>query len=208
MWWTKKRRMTASCGLAVLSVVFALIRRSAPCALAAAAMMVSFFGDALLAGVPGRLAQIRNRLVKGGLVFLAAHLLYISALVIASGRSLPALLPSAAPFLALALALTALHGALFYFRPRAAAPRSFFWAASAYLMTAGVHAAFAAATAAVTGGYALNAAGAALFFLSDAILLAGKYGAVGGDRATDPIWFTYAPAQLCILIGFFLGAGI
>ena len=69
----------------------------------------------------------------------------------------------------------------------------------------GVHAAAAVAMCARSGGvYALNVAGALLFYLSDAILLAGKYGAIRGKRVPLLIWLTYVPAQLCLMLGFFL----
>ena len=72
-------------------------------------------------------------------------------------------------------------------------------------MTAGLHGAAAVCVCAQTGGhFALNVAGAALFYLSDAVLLARKYGAVGGKYTTALIWLTYVPAQLCLMLGFFL----
>lgn len=202
----KKTITTAvSCALTVLALALALIRRSPWCLIAAAAMAVSTLGDAVLAGVPGRLAKIKNRFVKGGLVFFAAHLLYILALAVSAGKS-AAEIPKHFPLpFALFLILTAFHGAFFYFRSRSPLPVPFFAATSAYLMTVGVHAAAAFAAFGRAGGaYALNAAGALLFYLSDAILLAAKYGALRGKLPGVLIWITYAPAQLCLILGFFL----
>lgn len=197
--------MAVSLALTVLAVALALIRRTPWCLIAAAAMAVSTLGDAVLAGAPGRLAKIKNRFVKGGIVFFAAHLLYILALAVSAGKS-AAEIPKRFPLpFALFLILTAFHGAFFYFRSRSPLPVPFFAATSAYLMTVGVHAAAAFAAFGRAGGaYALNAAGALLFYLSDAILLAAKYGALRGKLPGVLIWITYAPAQLCLILGFFL----
>ena len=205
MWLTKQRKMIISGGLTVCSVVLALLSRSLPCYLAALAMMASTVGDALLAGYPGCLAEVRNKLVKGALAFFAAHILYICTLLVSYGKSIPALLPRFALPFVLFLALTVLHGLLFYSRGNSGFPTGLFTAASFYLLTVGIHAA-----AAVTvygqagGGYLLSAAGAILFFLSDAVLLARKYGAVRGKYVTAVIWLTYVPAQLCLITGIFL----
>ena len=69
----------------------------------------------------------------------------------------------------------------------------------------GIHAASAVTVYGQAGGsYLLNAAGAILFYLSDAILLARKYGAVRGKNVTALIWITYVPAQICLITGIFL----
>ena len=221
---TKKRKMTISGGLTAFAVVLAVLSRSSCCYLAALAMGISTLGDALLAGYP---ECIENKLAKGGLAFLAAHILYICTLFVSYWKSIPALLPRfALPFVlflaltgksipallprfalpfVLFLALTVLHGLLFYSRGNSGFSTGLFTAASFYLLTVGIHAA-----AAVTvygqagGGYLLSAAGAILFFLSDAVLLARKYGAVRGKYVTAVIWLTYVPAQLCLITGIFL----
>ncbi|MBR6184694.1 MAG: hypothetical protein IKQ41_00355 [Clostridia bacterium] len=202
---TKRIKILISGSLFVLSAVLALLAGKLSCALAALAMGVSAVGDALLAGYPGCFAEIKNRLTKGGLVFLAAHILYILALIASTGKSARALLPDFARPFSLFFGLTALHGALFYFRARSPVPRAFFAAAFFYLLTAGAHAAAAIAVFGQSGGgYALNVAGTLLFYLSDAILLARKYGAVQGKRVSSLIWCTYVPSQLCLIIGFYL----
>ena len=205
MEWTKQRKMMISCGLTLLSAVLALLGRTRSCTLAALAMGACTLADALLAGFPGCFADIKNRLIKGGAVFFAAHLLYIRALCIASGEDCRALLPAFWFPFAVFLALTILHARLFFFRTASPVSRSFFAAGFLYLSTVGAHAALAAALCAKSGGrYALNAAGALLFYLSDAVLLARKYGAVRGRRVTDMIWLTYIPSQLCLMAGFYL----
>ena len=197
--------MIISGGLTGLSLVLALLARRPSCWLAALAMAVSSVGDGLLAGHPRCFASVRNKLTKGGIVFLAAHVLYIAALVLASGQRLETLLPRFQGPFAVFAALTALHGALYFFPKRARPPLTFFVAAFFYLLTAGVHGAAAFCVFGQTGGkFLLNAVGAALFFLSDAALLARKYGAISGERATDFIWLTYVPAQLCLMLGFYL----
>ena len=199
---TKKRKMTISGGLTAFAVVLAVLSRSSCCYLAALAMGISTLGDALLAGYP---ECVENKLVKGALAFFAAHILYICTLLVSYGKSIPALLPRFALPFVLFLALTVLHGLLFYSRGNSGFSTGLFTAASFYLLTVGIHAA-----AAVTvygqagGGYLLSAAGAILFFLSDAILLARKYGAVRGKYVTAVIWLTYVPAQLCLITGIFL----
>ncbi len=201
---TKKITMSISGALTALAVVLALLGRRLPCTLAAAAMAVSTLGDALLAGFPGCFADIKNRLVKGGLVFFAAHILYILAFIAASGRDVPVLLPRFALPFAVFLILTAAHGALFYFRAHSPMPRPMFAAAFLYLLAVGVHASTAAAVFDLTGRHPLLIAGTLLFYLSDAILLAREYGAVRGKHISALVWITYAPAQLCLLIGFYL----
>lgn len=204
-WWTKERKVMISGGLTALSILLALLARRTSCALAALAMAISFVADALLAGFPGCFSTLRHRLTKGGLIFLAAHLVYILALIRASGRDVPTLLRSFAFPFALFFCLTALHGALFYFRFHSSVSRGFFVAAFLYLLTVGVHAAAAIAVYAPSGGwFALNVAGTLLFYLSDAILLGRKYGAIRGAGTTSLIWITYIPAQLCLILGFFL----
>ena len=199
---TKKRKMTISGGLTAFAVVLAVLSRSSCCYLAALAMGISTLGDALLAGYP---ECVENKLVKGALAFFAAHILYICTLLVSYGKSIPALLPRFALPFVLFLALTVLHGLLFYPRGNSGFSTGLFTAASFYLLTVGIHAA-----AAVTvygqagGGYLLSAAGAILFFLSDAVLLARKYGAVRGKYVTAVIWLTYVPAQLCLITGIFL----
>ena len=93
MWWTNPRKMTASVSLTVLALVLALLTRKPCCWLTALAMGVSTVGDGVLAGYPKLFTPVKNRLVKGGLIFLAAHFLYILALIMASGLEVPALLP-------------------------------------------------------------------------------------------------------------------
>lgn len=199
---TKKRKMTISGGLTAFAVVLAVLSRSSCCYLAALAMGISTLGDALLAGYP---ECVENKLVKGALAFFAAHILYICTLLVSYGKSIPALLPRFALPFVLFLALTVLHGLLFFSRGNSGFSTGLFTAASFYLLTVGIHAA-----AAVTvygqagGGYLLSAAGAILFFLSDAILLARKYGTVRGKYVTAVIWLTYVPAQLCLITGIFL----
>lgn len=199
---TKKRKMTISGGLTAFAVVLAVLSRSSCCYLAALAMGISTLGDALLAGYP---ECVENKLVKGALAFFAAHILYICTLLVSYGKSIPALLPRFALPFVLFLALTVFHGLLFYSRGNSGFSTGLFTAASFYLLTVGIHAA-----AAVTvygqagGGYLLSAAGAILFFLSDAVLLARKYGAVRGKYVTAVIWLTYVPAQLCLITGIFL----
>ena len=199
---TKKRKMTISGGLTAFAVVLAVLSRSSCCYLAALAMGISTLGDALLAGYP---ECVENKLVKGALAFFAAHILYICTLLVSYGKSIPALLPRFALPFVLFLALTVLHGLLFYSRGNSGFSTGLFTAASFYLLTVSIHAA-----AAVTvfgqagGGYLLSAAGAILFFLSDAVLLARKYGTVRGKYVTAVIWLTYVPAQLCLITGIFL----
>ena len=203
--WTKQKEMMLSGGLAVFSVLLALLAGRMCCWLAALAMGVSTLGDALLAGYPERFAGINHRLTKGGAVFLAAHILYMGALLVSFGKDALSLLPRFALPFALFFGLTVLHGAMFYVRVRSAVPRAFFAAAFFYLLTVGVHAALAfTLSGQAGGGYILNAAGAFLFYLSDAILLAGKFGAFHGKDTTGLVWLTYVPAQLCILAGLFL----
>ncbi|MBR0219244.1 MAG: hypothetical protein IJQ33_08590 [Clostridia bacterium] len=204
MQWTKQRKMMISGGLTVLSFVLALLARRPSCWLAALAMAVSSIGDGLLAGHPKCFAAIQNKLTKGGIVFLAAHILYIIALVLASGQRPETLLPHFWGPFAVFAALTVLHSALYFLPKHDRPPLAFFAAAFCYLLTVGTHgaAAFCAATQA-EGNFLLNAIGAALFFLSDASLLARKYGVIGGENVTDFIWLTYIPAQLCLLLGFY-----
>ena len=201
--------MMVSGGLTVLSVLLALLARRPSCWLAALAMGVSTLGDALLAGYPGRLEAKKNRLVRGGLAFFAAHLLYMLALLAAAGGNDSALRPHfALPFAAL-FCFTILYMALLTrrdFRGHSSAPRFFHAAAFLYLLTVGIHAAAAvSAFLHAGGGFVLHAAGALLFYLSDALVLARKYGAAHGKHLTALIWFTYVPAQLCLLVGFYLG---
>ncbi len=198
--------MFISGGLTVLSAVLALLARRPSCTLAALAMAVSSLGDAVLAGYPSCFGRVRDRLPKGGLIFWIAHLLYIRALVIASGGDASALLPRFALPCAFFLGLTVLHGLLFAKkRDGFPASRMLFVAAFLYLGTVGIHAAAAIAVSLHTGGgFLLNIAGSLLFYLSDAILLARKYGAVRGHWTTALIWLTYVPAQLCLLLGFYL----
>ena len=199
------RNMMISSGLSLLAVVFALIARHPWNWLAALAMLVSTLGDALLAGYPTCFKAVKDRLVKGGLIFVLAHLLYIAALIRLSGQTVPALLPSLwIPALVFAV-LTAVHGYLFYFRAASAEPKAFFAASTGYLLTVGLHAAMAVCVFTQKGGaLTLNVLGAALFFLSDAILLARKYVPTDEKRTSFLVWLTYAPAQLCLILGFFI----
>ena len=197
--------MMISGGMTLLAVILALIARKPWSWLAASAMAVSTVGDALLAGCPSFLQPVKDRLTKGGLVFFVAHCLYILALIRVSGQSAAALLPHFwGPCLVFVL-LAAGHGCLFYFRAASKAPRAFFAAASAYLLAVGLHAAAAVCVYSRTGGATiLNVLGAALFFLSDAILLARKYVPSDEKRTSFLVWATYVPAQLCLILGFFL----
>ena len=205
MWLTKQRKMIISGGLTLFSAVLALLARSLPCCLAALAMGTSTLGDALLAGYPGCFAEIENKLVKGAVAFFAAHILYICALFVSYGKDVPALLPHFVLPFSLFFVLTVLHGAFFYSRGGSAVSPAFFAAAFFYLLTVGIHAAAAFTVAGQSdGGYLLNAAGALLFYLSDAILLARKYGAIRGKYITALIWLTYVPAQLCLITGIYL----
>ncbi len=204
MRWTGQRKMMISAGLTVLSVTLTLLAGKPFSWLAALAMTVSSVGDGLLAGYPKCFASVQNKLKKGGFAFLAAHILYIAALVWGSGQRLDALLPHFWGPFAVFAALTALHGTLYFFPRHDRPPLSFFIAAFFYLLAAGVHAAAAfCVSGQARGKFFLNAAGAALFFFSDAILLARRYGAIGGKHVTDLIWITYAPAQLCLMLGFY-----
>ena len=199
---TKQRKMTISGGLTAFAVVLAVLSRSSCCYLAALAMGISTLGDALLAGYP---ECVENKLVKGALAFFAAHILYICTLLVSYGKSIPALLPRFALPFVLFLALTVFHGLLFYSRGNSGFSTGLFTAASFYLLTVGIHAAAAVTVYGQAGGwYLLSAAGAILFFLSDAVLLARKYGAVRGKYVTAVIWLTYVPAQLCLITGIFL----
>ena len=205
VWLTKQRKMLISGGLTVCSVVLALLARSFPCYLAAIAMMASSLGDALLAGYPESFAEVKNKLTKGAFAFFAAHILYICALLCSYGKDVLALLPHFVLPFTLFLILTALHGTVFYSRSGSAVSPAFFAAAFFYLLTVGIHAA-----ASVTvygqagGGYLLNSAGAILFYLSDATLLARRYGAIRGKYITALIWLTYVPAQFCLMLGIYL----
>ena len=204
MRWTKERKMMISGGLTLLALALALLARRPSCWLAALAMGVSSVGDGLLAGYPRCFASVQNKLTKGGLVFFVAHVLYILALVWASGRGLAALLPAFWGPFAVFAGLTVLHGTL-YFHPSSSRPSlTFFVPAFLYLLTVGVHGAAAVCVSIQTGGrFFLNAVGAVLFYLSDAILLARRSGVLKSERATDFIWLTYIPAQLCLLLGFY-----
>ena len=198
-------KLLISGGLTVYAVVLAVLSGAPSGWIAAFAMLISAFSDALLAGYPERLSKIRDRLIKGGLIFFAAHLLYILALVLSTGKDAAALLPFFPLPFAVFLGLTVLHGALFYFGARSKAPRAFLAAATFYLLTVGVHAAAAFAVSAWSGGgYRLYAAGTILFFLSDAILLAAKYKGTEGKLIPFLIWLTYAPAQFCLITGLYL----
>ena len=205
VWLTKQRKMIISGGLTVCAVVLALLSRSLPCYLAALAMMASTVGDALLAGYPGCLAEVRNKLVKGAIAFFAAHILYIDALLVSYGKDAAALLPHFALPFSLFFGLTVLHSVLFYSHANSEISPALFTAAFFYLLTVGIHVSATAAVSGQAGGwYLLNLAGAILFFLSDAILLARRYGAIRGKYITALIWITYVPAQLCLMTGLFL----
>ncbi len=197
--------MTISGSLTVLAVVLALLARKPWCTLAALAMAMSTVGDGLLAGYPACFRPVKDRLVKGGLVFFAAHILYIVALIRVSGRTVDALLPHFwVPFLIFVL-LIAAHGYLYYFRAASQTPLSFFAAATCYLLSVGIHGATAICVYTQTGGaLILNVIGAVLFFLSDAILMARKYVPSDEKRTSLLVWLTYVPAQLCLILGFFL----
>ncbi|MBR4537277.1 MAG: hypothetical protein IKO52_00370 [Clostridia bacterium] len=202
---TDQIKMAISGSLTVLAVVFALLARRPWCWLAALAMAVSSIGDGLLAGCPACFRPVKNRLIKGGLVFFAAHILYILALIRVSGQGMEALMPHfGVPFLIFAL-LIAIHGYLYYFRAASQTPLAFFAAATCYLLSVGIHAATAVCVYTLTGGaLILNVIGAVLFFLSDAILMARKYVPSNENRTSLLVWLTYVPAQLCLILGFFL----
>ena len=205
MWWTNPRKMTVSGGLTVLALALALLARRPCCWLAALAMAISTVGDGLLAGYPKLFAPVKDKLIKGGLLFFGAHILYILALITVSGQDAATLLPHFwGPFAVFGL-LTVLHGAVFYFRAPARPPLSFFAAAFFYLLIVAIHVSAAICVSGQLGGrLLLNVAGAVLFFLSDAILLAHKYGFGKEELVSDLVWFTYAPAQLCLILGFYL----
>ncbi|MBR5108548.1 MAG: hypothetical protein IK099_00005 [Clostridia bacterium] len=205
MWWTNQKKLVSSAGLAVLALALALLSRKPCCWLAASAMALSTLGDGVLAGYPKLFSPVKNRLTKGGLIFFAAHILYILALITASGPDAASLLPHFwAPFSAFA-AMTVLHGIVFYFRAASRPSLGFFSAAFFYLLAVSVHAGAAVCLFAQLGiRFLPNAVGAVLFFLSDAILLAHKYGFGKGKHVSDLIWFTYVPGQLCLILGFFL----
>lgn len=190
-------------GLTLLALILALLARKPQMWLAALGMAVSTLGDGLLAGYPACFRPVKDRLVKGGLVFFAAHIVYILALIRIAGQN--ALLPSLWAPLAVFTALTLLHGLFFYLRSASRPPFSFFIAAFLYLLTVGVHAAMAFCVSGLTdGGLWLNIVGALFFYVSDAVLLAGKYGGIRWKRIDDVIWLTYIPAQFCLILGFFL----
>ena len=197
--------MIISGGLTVCSIVLALLGRSLSCCLAALAMTVSSLGDALLAGYPECFAEVKNKLVKGALAFFAAHILYICALLISYGKEITELLPHFTLPVFLFFVLTVLHGAFFYSRNRSAVSPPFFAAAFFYLLTVAIHAAAAVTVFGLAGGgYLLSAAGAILFYLSDATLLARRYGTIRGKYITALIWLSYVPAQLCLMTGIYL----
>jgi len=205
VFWSKQRKKTCSVGLAFLAGAFSLLSGTPWSALAALAMAVSAVGDGLLAGYPACFEKGKHRLIKGGLAFFAAHCLYMLALALYSGQHIRAIL-SRLPLPALGyLFLSCLHGYWFYFRGASSASLSFFTAATAYLFTVGAHGALAVCVSLQIGGPIwLNAIGAALFYLSDAILLANKYRPGAGKDRASLVWFTYAPAQLCLIAGLFL----
>ncbi len=200
-----KRKMLISGGMTLLAVFLALLARKPWSLPAALAMAVSTLGDALLAGYPSCFRPVKDRLTKGGLVFFAAHCLFILALILLSGQSVRALLPDFAIPALIFASLAAAHGYLFYFRAGSAEPRAFFAASMAYLLLVGMHAAMAVCVFTQKGGALwLNVAGTLLFFLSDAILLARKYVPSDENRTSFLVWLTYVPAQLCLILGFFL----
>ena len=202
---TKQGKLLISGGLTIFAVVLALAARRPSCFLGALAMGTSTLGEALLAGYPGCFKNVENRLTKGGLVFLAAHILYICALLVSSGREAgPFLSRFALPFAGF-FCLTALLGAIFYIHGRSSVSLAFFIAAFLYLLTVGVHAAVALTISGQSGGgYMLSVAGTLLFYLSDAILLAREFKAVRGKHITALIWLTYVPAQFCLVLGLYL----
>ena len=202
---TKPIKMAISCGLTALAAALALLARKPWSALAALAMAVSSVGDGLLAGWPACFRSVKEKLVKGGVVFFFAHCLYILSLFLASRQradGLPARLGLAASGFA---ALTVLLIGLSYFRSPKRPPRAFFAACAAYLLAVGMHAALAVCAYASFGGaFILQMIGALLFFLSDAVLLTGKMDPSLGKKFNFLIWPTYVPAQLCLMLGFFL----
>ncbi len=205
MEWTSRGKMLLSAGLTAAAAALALTARKPWSAFAALAMAVSTVGDGILAGYPPFLRLRKNSLVTGGIVFLAAHGLYMAALYIASGKNAAALMPYfgiTAPVFAL---LTVLQACLWRSRANSSVSGALWAAAAGYLLIAGLHAALAFCICAGTGGrMALNTAGAALFFLSDSVLLSARFGIVGQKTARLLIWPTYAAAQICLMTGFFL----
>ena len=197
---TKRIKLAVSCTLTGYAIVLSGLSGSVSCSLAALAMGVSTLGDAALAGYP---KGLRDRLVKGGLLFFVAHALYIAALVMSSARPAQALLPGFIFPFAVFFGLTVLHGAVFYFRARSKVPRAFFAAAFLYLLGVGVH--VSAAFSVLPGrGYPVYAAGALLFYCSDAVLLARKHASLRERWIPALIWITYVPAQICLLTGLYL----
>ena len=191
--------------MTLLAGLLSLIARKPWSLCAALAMAVSTAGDCVLAGWPSFLKALQNRLIKGGAVFFLAHCLYIAALVIASGKD-GRVLPEdlCIPLICFA-ALTVLHAALFYRRAAGSTPRIRQAAAFFYLLTVGLHAALALTVClCVNGRMVPNAVGAALFFLSDAVVLARGFGGAHIPHSTAIIWGTYIAAQLCLMTGFFI----
>lgn len=193
--------MQLSFCLTVAAVTLALIARKPWSLPAALGMAVSTVGDGVLAGYPPFLRPRKNRLVWGGTVFFIAHLVYMAALCMASGGNAGTLLPFLLVPGFVFVLLTALQGGLWRVR---GASGPFFAAAWGYLLTAGLHAALAFCVWAAIGRMALNAAGAALFYLSDSALLAARMGTAREKTARFLVWPTYTAAQLCLMTGFFL----
>lgn len=201
MEWTNQRKMLLSFGLTGTAAALALIARKPWSLPAALGMAISTVGDGVLAGYPPFLRPRENRLVWGGAVFFIAHLVYMAALCMAAGRNMAALTPFLGlPVLAFVL-LTALQGGLWRVR---GASGAFFAAAWGYLLIAGLHAALAMCVCAATGRMALNVAGAALFYLSDSVLLIARMGTAHDKTARFLVWPAYTAAQLCLMLGFFL----
>ncbi len=205
VFWTKRKKRICSVGLAFLAAAFSIWSGTPWSAAAALAMAASAVGDGLLAGYPKRFQRVKNKLIKGGLAFWAAHCLYMLALVLYSGQRIRSILPHF-PLPALGyFFLSCLHGYRFFFRAASHTSLSFFAAAMVYLLTVGAHGALAICVSLQTGGPIwLSAIGAGLFYLSDAVLLANKYRPGTGKDCSSLVWFTYAPAQLCLIAGLFL----
>ena len=202
---TRRTKMLISGSLTILAAVLALAARRPWNGVAALAMAVSSMGDGLLAGYPGCFRAVRDRLIKGGAIFLIAHWLYILALVLASGREFGQLLSGFWLPAFVFTVLTLLIGCLFVTRSSARHPRSFIAAAMVYLLTVGLHCAMAVCVFRETDGhFALNVAGALLFYLSDTILLSRQFMVIGEKYGDALIWLTYVPAQFCLILGFFL----
>lgn len=205
MFATAKRRMLLSITCSALAIVLALAAHKPWSLTAAAAMGLSTVADGLLAGWPAPLRRlVKNRLYTGGAIFLLVQLLYLLSLLRAADASLQNLFAAApAPFFVYP-ALCAVHWLLCYRLKHSERPPADSVAVTLYLCVVGLHAAAAASACTLTDGrLALPAAGAAFFFLSDAVLLGRRYGKREWQHSTELIWGTYLIAQACLMLGFY-----